>query len=242
MSWERFIFATDLHGDHQDTRTVDALFRHMAEFKPKHVIFGGDLWDFRPLRRNASAEEKRESMAGDYAAGLRFFRHFFSHGRNRVYLRGNHCERLWELAERGDGILSDHAQHGVTQILSEAKGLDVHTKPYHKRDGVYTLGHLKMLHGFFHGVNASRQHALVYGACLFGHIHQVSEYSIPGLEPRTARAVGCLCSLDLPYASRTPSTLAQRHGWAYGAVNSKTGAYFVRQVEVINGTYSFDVL
>lgn len=241
MSWDRFIFATDLHGDHADHGVVKRLLEFKAEFRPKHVVFGGDLWDFRPLRRGAGPEERSESMRADFSAGMGFLKSYFRGPGTKVYLRGNHCERLWELADKGDGVISDHAVQGIQQVDQQLAHLDITMLPYHKRLGVYAIGHLKMLHGFFHGVSATRQHALTYGACVFGHIHQVSEYSIPGLEPRTARAVGCLCSLDMPYAARTPSSLAQRHGWAYGAVNSKTGEYFVRHCEVINGTYNIDI-
>ncbi len=53
---QRFIFASDLHGDQQDRRAVKALHTATDSFKPHIKIFGGDLIDARPLRRGASAE------------------------------------------------------------------------------------------------------------------------------------------------------------------------------------------
>jgi hypothetical protein len=109
--------------------------------------------------------------------------------------------------------------------------------PYHKRLGVLRLGHLKLLHGFFAGVTAPRQHALTYGACLHGHTHTIDEASVPGLERRTARAVGALCKLDMPYNSRMPVTLRHAHGWAYGVLHEKTGDYHVWQASKIADTW-----
>lgn len=58
-----------------------------------------------------------------------------------------------------------------------------------------------------------------------------------GLERRVARAVGCLCALEMDYNSRQPNTLRQAHGWAYGVINRKTGAYHVWQAEEIEGKW-----
>jgi hypothetical protein len=233
MSLERLIFATDLHGDMQEPPVVAKLMEFSALFKPHHRIFGGDLFDFRALRRGASADERRESMRSDVEAGLRFLKAW----KPQVYLRGNHCERLWELAENGVGVESDYAQQGVRDIEAACAKIKCKVLPYHKRDGVYRMGHLKMLHGFYCGVYATRQHAMTYGACLHGHTHTIDEASAPGLERRTARGVGALCRLDMPYNSRQPNSLRQASGWAYGVTDTKTGNYWVQQAEEIDGIW-----
>jgi hypothetical protein len=233
MSFQRFIFASDLHGDMQEPSVVAKLIEFTAAFDPHVRIFGGDLFDFRPLRKGASAEERAESMRSDVDAGLRFLRAWKPH----TYLRGNHCERLWELAETGNGVAADYAQKGVQDITAACARLKCQMLPYHKRDGILKLGHLKMLHGFYCGVTAARQHAWTYGACIFGHVHTIDEASVPGLERRCARAVGALCNLNMPYNARSPNTLRQAHGWAYGVVNTKTGNFWIQQAEEVDGVW-----
>lgn len=233
MSFTRFIFASDVHGDQQDPVANDALFQFMEAWKPKLRVFGGDLWDFRPLRRKATEDERRESMAKDYEAGLEWLKRFKPH----VFLRGNHDERLWDLAARNKGVESDYAMKGVIEIITLTQKMKCEMLPYHNRDGVYRIGHLKMLHGFSSGINAARATALVYGSCLFGHVHTIDEHSIPGLERRVARSVGCLCRLAMDYNVRTPSALRHSHGFAYGIINEKTGAYNVFQAEEIDGKW-----
>lgn len=103
MSLIRFQVGFDPHGDMQDLPTRKAFFDFAALWKPKLRICGGDLWDFRPLRAGASDDEKRETMRGDFKAGVKWFNEF----KPTVYLRGNHCQRLWRLAKAGKGVATD---------------------------------------------------------------------------------------------------------------------------------------
>ena len=229
---KRFIFASDLHGDQQDPAAVKALHTATESFKPHIRIFGGDLIDARPLRNGCGPEERAESMCDDWRAGLRFI----SEWRPTHLLMGNHDQRLWDLASNDTkGIEQDYAWKGIREL--EAR-LDKHkTKwlPYHKRS-VMAFGHLKTLHGYYHGMSSCRQHALTYGACLFGHTHTIDEYSVPGLERRVARGAGCLCKLDMPYNSRTPSTMRHAHGFVLGVI-AKSGNYWTMQAEEIDGKW-----
>jgi len=231
--WKKLIFASDVHGDMMSKSSVAVLFKFMEDFKPDIKVFGGDLWDFRALRKGAGEDEKRESISKDYNAGLQFIKQF----KPNYFLRGNHDERLWELAEADKGVISDYAISGVAEIGDTMLKMGCKMLPYHKRDGVLKIGSLKMLHGFHCGVYAARNAALIYGSCLFGHVHVVDSHSIPGLDRRTARAVGCLCSLSMDYSNRNPTTLRQSNGFAFGVVNQKTGRYFVNQAERIDGKW-----
>jgi len=231
--WSRWIFVTDLHGDKQDGATCAKLAAFLKLWKPEIRVMGGDLWDFRPLRKKACDDERRESMVGDFNAGMRWLKEF----QPTHFLRGNHDERLWELAQADRGVESDYAFNGVREIETEVKRLKCSMLPYDKRKGVLRIGHLKMLHGFAGGVYAARTHALVYGSCLFGHTHAIDEHAIPGLERRVARNVGCLCALNMDYNARMLGTLKQAHGWAFGVVNKRTGEYHAWQAEEIGGQW-----
>lgn len=229
----KFIVASDVHGDKMDKPANKVLFDFIETFKPAIRIFGGDLWDFRAIRKGAGADEQRESMATDYIAGINWIKRF----KPSFFLRGNHDERLWDLAGSNNGVLSDYAASGTVEISALLRSMKCPILPYHKREGVLRLGSLKILHGFHCGVHAARQTALVYGSALFGHTHVIDEHAIGGLERRVARNIGCLCKLDMEYNSRNPNTLRQAHGFAYGVLNDKTGAYHVWQAEEINGEW-----
>lgn len=232
--WTKFVVGFDVHGDQVDKHASESFFKFIGLWKPKLRIFGGDLWDFRPLRKKASDEEKRESMRNDFDCGMEWIKRFKPH----FFVRGNHDERIYELAESEDGVRGDYASQGVGVIEATLKKMGCKMLPYHKREGVLRIGnHLKIVHGFASGIYASRVHALVYGSVLFGHTHAVDEHAIAGLERRVARNCGCLCKLDMDYNARQMNTLKQSHGWAYGVINDRTSAYHVFQAEEVGGKF-----
>jgi hypothetical protein len=232
--FKKFLLGTDIHGDKQDPGANRVFFEFEKLWKPEIRICGGDLWDFRPLRKKASREEQAEDMKPDFAAGMKWFEKF----RPTHYLRGNHCERLWELLDSNLGLERGFAEDGVKEITGLVRKMGCKMLPYHKRDGVLQIGHLKVLHGFFTGAHAAKETATVYGSCLFGHAHAIESHPVPGLERRMARQVGCLCKLDMPYNARHVRTLRHAHGFAYGVVNKDSGAYHVFQAEEVNGVWA----
>lgn len=232
--FKKFILGTDIHGDKQDPEANRVFFEFSKLWKPEIRICGGDLWDFRPLRKKASREEQAEDMKPDYASGVAWFEKF----RPTHYLRGNHCERLWELVDSNLGLERSFAQDGVAEITRLTRKMGCAMLPYHKRDGVLQIGHLKVLHGFFIGTHAAKETATVFGSCLFGHGHSIESHPVPGLERRMARQVGCLCKLDMPYNARHVRTLRHAHGFAYGIINKTDGNYHVWQAEEVGGVWA----
>lgn len=233
MSKQRFVFLTDIHGDRQDAGAVSVALEFIKDFRPSIRVIGGDLWDFRPLRGKASDEERRQSMKEDFTAGKKFF-HAVS---PTHFLRGNHDERLWDLAGTGSGVMQDYAFEGINEITEMVKKQRCRMLPYNVREGVLQIGHLKMIHGFHCGVHADKQAALVYGSILMGHTHAISAHPIPGIERRMGRVVGCLCDLNMEYEARRPGSLRHAHGFAYGIIDDKTGNFQVYQAECEDGKW-----
>ena len=233
MKFKRFIVCADVHGDMQDKKAVAAFLKFNEMWGAKIRVFAGDLWDFRSMRKGAGDDEKRDSMAWDLAMGEDFLDAF----RPTHFLRGNHDERLWDMAEHKDGIIGDFARKWSKELESKIRKLGCDMYPYDKRKGIVRIGHLKIIHGFATGVYAARKHGQIYGSCLFGHTHSIDEHAVEGIERRVARNIGCLCSLDMGYNRHQPGTLKWAHGWAYGVVNERTGDYRVFQAERVGGSF-----
>jgi len=232
VSWKRFVVGFDVHGDKQDLKANEAFFKFCKHWKPDIRVAGGDIWDFRPLRKKASEEERREGMAVDYRAGVDWFARF----KPTHYLRGNHCERLFDLALEDRGIISEYAIQGVNEIEELCKRLRCSMYPYHKREGIVRIGNLKVIHGFLSGVTAARRTALAYGSVLMGHGHGIQHVSIEGIDNRVGRMCGCLCQLDMDYNRANVSSLVHRHGWPYGVVHD-SGKYQIWQAEDVGGRW-----
>lgn len=233
----RFVVAADPHGDQHDPETRAALFSFIRDFKPAVRVHAGDNWDFRNFRKGASDEEKAASLEDDWQQGTDWLREFFDGGRRNYFLRGNHDERLWKLAESSTGVLRDYAQDGVKRVERVIKQAGASMLPYDARHGVLRLGHLKIIHGYFAGMNAARRHSIAYGNCLFGHTHATDSAPVETIEgPAEARGIGCCCKVDMAYNQHSVSKLRHDNAWCYGIL-FPDGTYQLHQAKKIAGRF-----
>lgn len=216
MGMESFVAVSDYHGDRRDTTAAKLFDVFVADTRPKHRLFLGDLWDFRAIRIGASKEEKMHSLRLDFDAGMNFLKGY----KPSVITLGNHDQRLFDLVEK-DGLkktgpLVDLAKIFISEFEKLTKKLGTVVLPYDKRKGVWKQGGLKFVHGF-DGLDASNM-AAIYGNVLYGHGHAIESAPAPDDEAaRVARMIGCVCRLDMDFARAQTRTLRQQHGWAYGA-------------------------
>jgi hypothetical protein len=236
MKAERFVVASDSHGDMQDDTSVAALFDFMADWKPTVRVHAGDAWDFRNLRRGATDDEKAASLADDWSAGSELLTRFFDGGKRNVFLRGNHDERLWYFRNSATGLLRDYATDGIKRVEEIMRRRRVTMLPYDSALGVCALGKLNVLHGYHCGVGACRQHAAIYRNCVFGHVHTIESAPVPSLDPSEARSIGCLCIRDMDYCNAKTAKLRWGNGWAYGLL-FEDGTYQLFQARKINGSF-----
>lgn len=227
---ERFVFVTDTHGNHIDVHAAAVFFEFLRAFKPTVRVHGGDAYNLAALRRGASDQEKREPLNDDIDAGNDFMRRL----RPTVYLRGNHCERAWDLLDADDGKLAEYAGSIIERITDAIGGAKM--LPYDKRRGIYQYGDHRLLHGYNCGMYAARHAASVYGPCLMGHTHAISAQSVPSLEETIGRTVGCMCKTDQTYNRAHLTALSHRAGFAYGFKLS-SGKVIVYQAQSHDGTW-----
>lgn len=217
-----FVFASDLHGDHQDHKSVEALLKFCESFNPDIRVFGGDLFDFRNIRRGAGPLERQDSMTADVEAGMRFLSDF----KPNVFLLGNHDKRLWDTARFSEhGMVSDAATQGVKDIEKKCRDLKCKIYPYVSNQGVYDIGKVRFVHGYHTGIYAAKKHAEVYspsgGIVLHGHTHAIQYHSIARLNGGNGMSVGCLASLDMDYNVMNTGRMLHAHGFAYGYSDGK---------------------
>ena len=236
MKGERFIVVADNHGDMQDERSVAALWDFLDDYRPTVRIHAGDCFDFRNLRRGASDEEKAASLEDDWEQGTEFLNRFFSGGKSNHFLRGNHDERLWHFARSASGLLRDYALDGIKRLEKTVKQRHATMLPYDSEKGVLDLGDLSILHGYHAGVSACRQHAAIYGNCLFGHVHTIESAPVPSRKPAEARSIGCLCRRDMDYINGRTAKLRWAQGWVAGILFAD-GSYQLFQMRNINDRF-----
>jgi len=237
MTYEKFAAVADNHGNEIDPICEDALFRFMDGWKPSIVIHAGDNFNFAALRKKASEKEKSEDMQADLDAGIRFFNRYFSYGKTRVFLRGNHDERLWDMLDEIDGRHRKLAQDGVRDIERMCARRKVKMLPYDVDAGVYQHGKLRVIHGYASGKNAGNRHAQAYGNCIFGHTHSQEIIPVETHEgPAVALGIGCLLQIKQKYARANMGRLRHQNGWAYGLIFSD-GTYQLFQAKRIGDSF-----
>lgn len=233
LNWSPFIVASDIHGDQQDLAAIRAFKDFCDVWRPKIRVINGDLWDVRPLRRGCSEDEKREGLRADLEAGNRFVDWF----KPTTFLLGNHDVRLWDLQEKGTGVMREFAEDKVQEAEKLFAKLRCPILPYTNRDGLLEIGNLGVMHGFGSGLQMARRMVQAYGSLILGHLHVIDIVSVEAPHRRMGRISGCLCKLDMSYAQRNLASLRWQHGFAYGVVNEKTGDYFVWQAESVGGKW-----
>jgi hypothetical protein len=236
LKTRRFVLGFDNHGDQADPATVAAFKAFVADWNPQIRVHGGDNWNFANLRKGASDDEKAMSLEEDWEAGEDFLGWYLSGGEERVFLRGNHDERLWNFLRNATGLVRDYAHDGTKRVEALMRKCKAKMLPYDSALGIHNLGKLAVLHGYFHGVNACRQHANTYGNCCFGHIHTCESAPVPSLKPASADAIPCLCIRDMDYMAAKTAKLRWAQGWAFGEL-FEGGDYTLIKVRKINGKF-----
>lgn len=244
--WRKFVFVTDSHGDIIDWDVANECVRFIDEFKPDDIVFGGDGLDIRSLRGKAHAQEQNESLKFDMDAFKRFMSMLFKRkGANKVYLWGNHEDRLNVAMETsGSAIVRDYAEGLIDEIQNFLRKLGVKKIiPFDADEGVYELGPLRFIHGYVHNVNSTRQQALHYGkeggAVLMGDSHRLEQINISKYKGAVGFSCGCLQSIPkAKYAKRRLGRSAWANGWAYGYYTNE-GEWKVWLAHRVNGRWCY---
>jgi predicted phosphodiesterase len=239
MKTIKFVACGDIHGNEQCPKSVKALLAFCRDFKPDLVVCIGDLWDFKAIRKGAGDEEQASSLQEDWDCGEEFIREFFAFGEERIFLRGNHDERLWDLAKNtSSGICRDYANSGIENvetIMKETRGTML---PYDSIHGVYTCGSLSFVHGYGHAMHGAKQHSDAYGNVLFGHTHAIDYFRSVSHDLREAWNIGCLSELGPTYNRSQMRRLRWQNGWAFGMIHLGEKSHDVFQAKRRNGKFT----
>jgi hypothetical protein len=233
MSYKKFIVATDNHGGLVCHEAKKVLLAFCETWKPNYRIHLGDLWDFSPLRRGASQEEKAHGIADDFIEGLKFLDDY----KPNYLTLGNHDDRIYQYATHcADGMLRERCEELVIASEKEFKRRKITFCEYKVTQYLrLPEGGPKLIHGFRSTVSPARAHYDNWGSCLHGHCHTVDEHTARHIDGGKAYSVGCMADLNqLSYSDRQPAKLGHRNGFLYGIINTKTGDWKAWQVSKEN--------
>lgn len=234
--FKKFLVAADNHGHLVCEESLRKLLEFSAAWKPDYRIHLGDNWDFSPLRRGASQEEKADGISDDFISGLEFLNQFKPH-----YLTlGNHDDRIYQLATHcADGILRERCSELVNTVERELSRRKIKFVQY--KVGAYLRlpeGGPKLIHGFRSTMYPAKAHFDNWGSCLHGHCHTKDDYSARHVDGGASFSVPCMANLSkLTYSDRQPAKLGHRNGFLYGIINDKTGDWEAWHITEKNGAW-----
>jgi predicted phosphodiesterase len=224
MSWKKFVVCGDSHGSLVCEKSKKKFLDFVDDWKPHHRIHLGDLWDFSPLRKGASQEEKADGIADDYVAGIEFLDEYKPH----FLTLGNHDDRIWMHSTHcADGVMRERCSQLAEASETEFKKRKIQWVPYHvTRYLQMPEGGPKLIHGFRATMYPAKATFENWGPAICGHVHKPDTYIARHIDGQASYSVGCLADISkMYYADRTPAKLAWRKGWLYGMINAKTGAW-----------------
>jgi predicted phosphodiesterase len=223
MALIKFVVATDNHGHLVDEVASRNLVEFCADYKPRHRIHLGDLWDAAPLRKAASDSERMEGLQADWLAGLAFLDAY----RPNILTLGNHDARYWDLMASPNGVLREKGEQLVAAATEEFKRRKITWVPYHASKFLrMPEGGPVFIHGFRTGPSAVKNMHAVYGACMFGHTHTYAEHSTENINGGGSVNVPAMADFSkMSYADRSAGRNQWRNGWTMGTLNEKTGSF-----------------
>lgn len=227
-SMERFIYLTDLHFGYErkaghrvplhDSKALSIALKFMADFKPDHVVLGGDMLDcacishhnhgkpgaVEGFRLLGDAKELRKALIEPVEALTK---------KTLTYITGNHERWLQDLVDK---IPALEGMIDVRSVLSLSERWKVVPQ-----GGAHMLGKLVFIHGdqISGGDNAAKNAVISYEKNVrLGHFHTYSSYTKTSCmeykQAKTGLVVPCLCRRFPSYGKGKPNKWAQ--GLLYG--------------------------
>lgn len=252
---ERFIAVFDSHYGTEkkggrlvplhDQRAIDCMLSFAQEFKPHHVVLGGDILDCGAVSHHNHGRPRavegmrllKDAELAKAALVEPLIRTTAQSRRGRkIYHIGNHEKWLQDLLDKEPGL------EGMVSA-PDLLGLD-ESYEVHEQGEVSKLGHLHFIHGdtISGGEHVAKQAVTNYAASIaFGHFHTAQTFTmtsqITDELPRQGMAVGALCHKGPNYGKLRPNRWCQ--GFLSGVV-LPNGNFHAVHTNIISGTAVVD--
>ncbi len=244
---DKFVYLTDVHWGYErrnghkvtlhDEKALDVALQFIQDFKPDHVILGGDILDCGAISHHnhgkpgategfrllADAKECREAIIAPIEKVAK---------KSLTYIVGNHEDWLTDLVDQIPAL------EGIVDVGSMLKlGKDWDIVPQGESK---TLGKLVFIHGdtVKGGEHSAKWAVNAYERNVrFGHHHTFQIYtktSAVEANGHTGIAVPCLCKKGPKYGGNTPNRWMQ--GFLWGYTNGVNGSFNDYVSVIVNGT------
>lgn len=245
---QKFVALYDLHwgfdrkGGHlvpvHDPKALGAALNFIGDFKPDHVILGGDMLDCRMISHHVKGKPGQVEGLKLLSDAKGLIEEVIApledavEGR-LVYHTGNHEDWLNQLQDEIPGLEGILALDRVLDLSNQWEVIP--------QGGISTLGKLNFIHGdqLSSGEHSAKAAVSAYERNMrFGHFHTYQTYtktSAVDMNGHTATCVPCLCKKSPAYGKSNPNKWMQ--GFLWGYVDSKEGIFNDYISVIVNGKF-----
>lgn len=228
---QTWVVLSDFQVPWQDKPVVSLVLDFVDDLKPHGVVLAGDIADCYELSAFDKDPLKRWTLKREIRECGELMKRLGRHTKERVWLLGNHEDRLRRALWRTPEFSSlNELEFPALFHLSD------HGFKYRAYGDLFKLGKLSVTHGSIvrkHSAASAKAHyEQVGGSVLHGHTHRLgSYYRTTASGTHVAFENGCLCRLDPEYIKGRPDW---QQGFSVVNVESGSALFSVQQVPVLN--------
>lgn len=189
----------DIHYPLHDTRAVQAAYDYGKKLKPDVLVMGGDLVDFSAISRFLHNPRKVPSVQKELDGGRTLLSMFSDVAQERVFVAGNHEERLEKFLLRNAPQLLD------LRCLDLREALGMKSWQYVPYPAFWKQGRLIVHHGISYNNTTNQKNLAKFGGynVAQGHSHRLSQTFHRSLQGQVSAVEwGTLSDLNPDYCHR----------------------------------------
>lgn len=209
---ERVVVLSDIHVPYEDKICQALVLRFLQEFKPTKLIINGDLLDFHQISSFDREPSRRMHLTDDIVLAQDYLKQLVANvpeTTEKIFLGGNHCDRLRKYLWRSAPELTQIAGNDIPSLLN-LQGWNY--IPYYNAAAVnngvpgYNLDNVLLItHGIcarkYSGYTARAHFERFHTSGVCGHVHRLGQHYFRAYGGVwTWIEGGCLCQLEPPYA------------------------------------------
>lgn len=233
---EKILFVPDTHVPYHDKEAWNLMLKVGKEFKPKHLVIGGDFGDFYGVSshdKNPNRALRLEEEVNEIKTCLDQLKDLGAE--NNVFVAGNHEDRLERYLMTKAPELFNFIS--VKKIL----GLEEKGFKYVPYKHTYKLGKMNITHDTGQAGRYAHYKALetYQHNIIINHTHRIG-YAVEGNaknERHVCAMFGWLGDVEkVDYMHRVKAKKEWSLGFGIGYLDKKTGNVYIQPVPIVNGT------
>lgn len=229
---------SDLHDEYAHQPTLDRLYEYIDAVNPELRIDLGDVFDFPGLRKGCSKRDEFKGWKQPIEVGKRHI----ERARLTHYIRGNHCQRVYEALESMSGLERYGAMKAIEDIEDVFKKIGTHTTRWginSQHSGLLRIGQQGFCHGYGSGDSVWKDMAAAYCQnIMFGHIHAFGNYTSKNIYRHRSRSCASLAdNRKMKYQLGQKGALCHESGFIICVYDKQHGVFHFFDCYWSNGVF-----